>query len=319
MRGVNSLHSHAHQGFRPIRVWGSIARQRGIPVFPGEVVRILRASFLAMSRYGSAVPAGALWVSATGEVKIVSPDQDGGFTSPAWCLEGLGLMACELLAGAALPDSITPGMALHLAKEGATSSHGNWDPALGFLLERMVGMVAPYQSIQDALMDLDDLYLGAQRPVLGQASAPLLELDCIQVQPGAGRSWLFPAAVGSGAATLLLLVAGGAFWLGTRRTVVVASPAAVPAPTPAMPSVVTLDPALVEALKQLGQGRRPGATQERHERAPGPTPAPVAVVPIEDDGPVRVGGFRAEPYPNGQALPREGSGRVKSGDFVARR
>lgn len=317
MQGVIAFEAPSTHGFRPIRVWGSVARQRGIPVFPGEVVRILRASFMAMVRFGAVVPAGSLWVSATGEVKIVSPDQDGGFTSPAWCLEGLGLMACELLAGAALPDSITPGMALHLAKEGATSSHGNWDPALGFLLERMLGMVAPYQSIHDALMELDDLYLGAQRPVLGQGNAPLLELECIQVRPEAGRSWVFPAAVGSGAATLLLLVAGGAFWLGSRRTMAVPPPVAAPAP--AGPSVVTLDPALVEALKQLGQPRKAAAPQERHERAPGP--APVAMVPLEDDGPVRVGGFRAEPYPspNGQTLPREGSGRVKSGDFVARR
>jgi len=322
---VYSMNTTARQGFRPIRVWGSLARQNGVSVQPAEVVRILRSAFMAVLRFGSIVPVSALWMDRQGEMEIVGPDQGGGFTSPAWFMEGLGLMACELLSGAPLQDSMTPQVALHFAKMGSEFNPCGWDPALGFILERMLGLVAPYQSVGDALLEVNEFYLSTPRPTLA-LNAPVLvgEVPSFRPYDAPQRAWAFPAILGGAAASLLFLVAGGAFWLGSRRSAEAPRPVIVQAPaTPAAPTEVTLDPAVFQAIKQVAQAnRRPAEAQPRttapvsRARLQEPrSPAIQQAVQFQDeDGPVY-----AEPISNRGQAPREDSGRVKTGDFVARR
>lgn len=321
---VYSMNTSARQGFRPIRVWGALARQNEVSVQPAEVVRILRSSFMAVLRFGSIVPVSALWMDRQGEMEIVGPDQEG-FTSPAWFMEELGMMACELLSGAPIPDSMSPQLALHLAKAGTEISPSGWDPALGFVLERMLGLVAPYQSVGEALMEVNDFYLSSPRPSLA-ITAPVVvgEVPAFQSYASPRNDWAYPALLGGAAASLLFLIAGGAYWLGSRRAPQSAPPVIVQAPAgPAVPTVVTLDPTVLAAIKQVAQAaRRPVEAQPRAAApvrqaklvAPMPPAALQAAQYQEDDGPVY-----AEPISNRGQAPREDSGRVKTGDFVARR
>lgn len=308
----------APQGFRPIRVWGSLARQAGYSVEPSEVAHLLRASFTAMVRFGSVVPASSLWMDQAGTVVIVSPDQEGGFTSPAWCMEGLGLMACELLSGAPLPDSISAATALHLAKSGSELMPGGWDPALGFVLQRMLGVVAPYQSIHEALAELDEFYCGMLRPSLDRDSSRVVEgVSLMPSFQAPERAWALPALMGGAAASLLFLVGGGAYWLGARRQPANHGPVVVQAaPAPAVPTVLTLDPSVLEAIKKLANPP-PRAAPKREPSAERPTALTQRarqVDPSDDDGPVFVGSYSPSPMRS-----HEGSGRVRTGDFIARR
>ena len=317
-----ALHTTAApQGFRPIRVWGALARQNRVAVKPSEVVHILRESFLSVVRFGSVVPATSLWMDQAGTVQIVSPDQDGGFTSPAWCMEGLGLMSCELLSGVAMPDSISPQVALYLAKMGAEVVPGGWDPALGFVLQRMLGQIAPYQSVHEALKELDEFYREPPLPAIAHSSGRVVEgasLPPTLTLPT--RAWAVPALMGGAAASLLFLVGGGAFLLGTKR---VQPPAAAvaQAPPPPVSAVLTLDPAILEALKKIGQAssRAPESRERPREMAATASPAtqagPTRVIVPEDDEPVFVGTQpRRDQNPGGVV-----AGRVKTGDFIARR
>jgi len=314
--------TEAPRGFRPIRVWGSLARQHRASIRPAEVVHILRSSFLAVARFGSVVPASSLWMNHEGIVEIVSPDQDGGFTSPAWCMEGLGLMACELLSGAPMPDTISPQVALHLAKAGSELAPGGWDPALGFVLQRMLGVVAPYQSVHEALKELNEFYLAAPRPVLASSYGGVVEGESLPPTFSApSHSWALPALMGGVAASLLFLVGGGAFWLGTKSVQPpLPAPVVAQAPPAPAPTVLTLDPAILEALKKLVQApvRAPEPRERPRERAvERPVAQPVVaarVIVPEDDEPVYVGAVSRR----GQS-PSEGVGRVKTGDFIARR
>jgi len=312
----------APQGFRPIRVWGALARQNRVAVKPSEVVHILRESFLSVVRFGSVVPATSLWMDQAGTIQIVSPDQDGGFTSPAWCMEGLGLMSCELLSGVAMPDSISPQVALYLAKTGAETAPGGWDPALGFVLQRMLGQLAPYQSVHEALKELDEFYREPPVPAIAHTSGRIVEGESYPpTLTLPARTWAVPALMGGAAASLLFLVGGGAFWLGTKRAQPAAAAAVAPAPPPAVSAVLTLDPTILDALKKIGQAssRTPEPRERPREVAAPARPAaqvgPTRVIVPEDDEPVFVGTQpRRDQSPSGVV-----AARVKTGDFIARR
>ncbi len=306
-------------GFRPIRVWAAMARQQGIVVHTATIVRILRTTFVSMRRFGGTVPASSLWVNSEGELQIVDSEEGVGFTNPAWCMEGLALMMCELLAGVPLPNDVSSQFALNMAKAGAETG-GGWDATLGFVLQRMLGDVATYGSAEEALLELDEFFLATPRTSLAHYDETrLVTLFSKRPRPDAWKgSWLFPALMGAVSTGLLFTVAGWAFWLGSRHNAPVASmPVAVqPTPTSITPqTTVTLDPSVLAALKLIGAPlpMKP-ASIKTTTTAPAPLPPPRPAQTVAEEGPV----FVDEPIRIGKAA-NEDPFKVKSGDFVAKR
>jgi len=213
--GLATFSSTIRPGFRPIRVWAAMARQQGIVVQAATIVRILRTAFASMHHFGLTVPASSLWVNSEGELQIVDHEEGVGFTNPAWCMEGLALMMCELLAGRALPNDVSPQGALNMAKAGS-EPYGGWDVMLGFVLQRMLGEVAPYQSPEEAHLELDEFFLARPRTSLARYDEGRL-MTLPAGRPPYPGAWKFPALMGAASTGLLFLVASGALWLRSRR------------------------------------------------------------------------------------------------------
>ena len=147
---------------RPLLVWAAWARRQRLAPSPEEVGCILIQVLEGLCRLGTPVPAEWIWLSPTGDIGVVYPAFPAGSChgSTDRCLHSLGIFACELLAGEAIPASSHPTLSLGYARQRVECRRTTWDPALGYVLERMLGLTPfGYPDLHAALMDMNDLCL----------------------------------------------------------------------------------------------------------------------------------------------------------------